>query len=234
MLRVGLTGGLGSGKSTVAHMLAAHGAYVLSADDIGRELMQKGQPTFWAILNHFGPDVLTPDAALDRVALARIAFDPDQPGGVRAEELNAIVHPAVIARQAEIIADLATRDRKAIAVVETALLFETKHGGEGGWHTRFDKIILVRATQNQKIERFIRRSFPDRTIAPEFAAEVHAEAHRRLGLQFDDDWKAARSDYVFTNNGSLADLQAQVDSLWPILQSQASSTPADTSPPQSA
>jgi dephospho-CoA kinase len=217
MLRVGLTGSLGSGKSTAARMLAAHGAHVLSSDEIGRELTQKGQPTFWAILNHFGPDVLTPDADLDRSALARIAFDPRQPGGARAEELNAIIHPAVIARQTEILADLAARDPKAIVLIESALLFETKHGGEGGWHTRFDKIILVRATEQHKIDRFIQRSFPGRILTPEFAAEVHAEAHRRLGLQLDDDWKAAQSDYILTNDGSLADLQSQVDALWPTL-----------------
>ena len=101
------------------------------------------------------------------------------------------------------------------------LLFETKHGGEGGWHTRFDKIILVRATQQHKIDRFIQRSFPGRTINPEFAAEIHDEAHRRLGLQLDDDWKAARSDYILTNDGSLADLQIQVDSLWQDLTAEA-------------
>ncbi len=212
MLRVGLTGGLGSGKSTVANMLAAHGAHVLSADEIGRDLMQKGQPVFWGVLNHFGPEVLNEDGSLDRVALARIAFTSN-----RAEELNAIVHPAVIARQIALTAELAAVDPDAVVVVESALLFETKHGGEGGWQARFDRIILVRATEEQKVARFAQRSFGDRHLPPEFAADVHAEAHRRLGLQLDDDWKARHAHYVLTNNGSVAELQQQVDALWPAL-----------------
>lgn len=212
MLRVGLTGGLGSGKSTVAQMLAAHGARVLSSDEIGRELMARGQPVFRAVLNHFGPGILHEDGTLDRMALARIAF-----GEGKAEELNAIVHPAVIARQAEITAEIGARDPHAVVVVESALLFETRFGGEGGWQKRFDRIVLVRASEKLKIARFVARSLPGAAIDPAFAAEIHAEARRRLGLQLDDDWKAAHSDYILTNDGSLADLQAQVDALWPVL-----------------
>ena len=128
MLRVGLTGGLGSGKSTAARMFAAKGAYVFSADEIGRELMQPGQAVYAAIVAKFGPGVVKADGSLDRPALARIAF-----GGGRIEELNAIVHPATIARQAELIAEVAARDPDAVAMVESALIFETKYGGEDGW-----------------------------------------------------------------------------------------------------
>jgi dephospho-CoA kinase len=220
MLRVGLTGGLGSGKSTVAEMLLDHGAYVLSADDIGRALMTKGQPVFWAVLNHFGPAILMEDGTLDRIALARVAF-----GEGRAEELNAIVHPAVIARQAELTADIAAADPHAVVVVESALLFETKYGGEGGWHTRFDRVVLVRATEQLKINRFISRSLPGTKVDSVLAAEVHAEAQRRLGLQRDDEWKAAHSDYILTNDGSVQDLQAQVDALWPKLEHEAQTGP---------
>lgn len=216
MLRVGLTGGLGSGKSTVAYMLAAQGAYVLSADEIGRELMAKGQPVFWAVLNHFGPEILHEDGMLDRMALARLAF-----GEGKAEELNAIVHPAVIARQAEITAAIGARDPKAVVVIESALLFETRHGGEGGWQSRFDRIVLVRAAEERKIARFIGRSLPGTKVDSVLAAEVHAEATRRLGLQLDDDSKAAHSDYILTNDGSLEELQAQVDALWPVLAAEA-------------
>lgn len=212
MLRVGLTGGLGSGKSTVARMLAGLGAQILSSDDIGRTLMEKGHPVFWAIVNQFGPVVLNEDGTLDRLALARAAF-----GEGRAEELNAIVHPAVIARQAEMTAEMAAHDPNAVVVVESALLFETKYGGEGGWQNRFDCVVLVRAPEPLKVSRFVGRSFQTSRIDPAFAAEVHAEAKRRLGLQLDDDWKAAHSDFVLTNDGSLEHLQAQVDTLWPIL-----------------
>ena len=213
MLRVGLTGGLGSGKSTVAQMLTAHGAHVLSADEIGRDLMAKGQPVFWAVLNHFGPDILHEDGTLDRMALARVAF-----GEGKAEELNALVHPAVIARQAELTAEIAARERDAVVVVESALLFETRYGGEGGWRKRFDSIVLVQSSEDLKVARFVARSLPGTKVDPAFAAEIHAEAKRRLGLQLDDDWKAVHSDYILTNNGSLQQLQAQVDALWPVLQ----------------
>ena len=216
MLRVGLTGGLGSGKSTVAGMLVKHGAYVLSADEIGRALMTKGQPVFWAVLNHFGPDILNEDGTLDRMALARLAF-----GEGRAEELNAIVHPAVIAKQAEMTADIASVDPHAVVVVESALLFETKYGGDGGWQARFDRIVLVRAADKSKIGRFIARSLPGTNVDSVLAAEVHAEAQRRLGLQRDDEWKAAHSDYILTNDGSVKELKAQVDALWPTLADEA-------------
>lgn len=216
MLRVGLTGGLGSGKSTVAGMLVKHGAYVLSADEIGRALMTKGQPVFWAVLNHFGPDILNEDGTLDRMALARLAF-----GEGRAEELNAIVHPAVIAKQAEMTADIASVDPHAVVVVESALLFETKYGGDGGWQVRFDRIVLVRAADKSKIGRFIARSLPGTNVDSVLAAEVHAEAQRRLGLQRDDEWKAAHSDYILTNDGSVKELKAQVDALWPTLADEA-------------
>ena len=218
MLRVGLTGGLGSGKSTVADMLVKHGAYVLSADEIGRSLMTKGRPVFWAVLNHFGPAILLENGTLDRMALARVAFAEG-----RAEELNAIVHPAVIARQAELTADIAAVDPKAVVVVESALLFETRYGGEGGWQARFDRIVLVRAAEKLKIQRFISRSLPGTNVDSVLAAEVHAEAQRRLGLQRDDDWKAAHSDYILTNDGSIEDLQAQVDAIWPKLAREAES-----------
>lgn len=216
MLRVGLTGGLGSGKSTVAQMLASHGAYVLSADEIGRELMAKGQPVFWAVLRHFGPEILHEDGTLDRMALAKVAF-----GEGKAEELNALVHPAVIARQMKLTAEIGTRDPHAVVVVESALLFETKYGGEGGWQKRFDRIVLVRAAEELKVSRFVARSLPGAKVNPAFAGEIHAEAKRRLGLQLDDDWKAAHSDFILLNDGSLQDLQAQVDALWPVLAGEA-------------
>jgi dephospho-CoA kinase len=211
MLRVGLTGGLGSGKSTAARMFAAHGAYVFSADEIGREMMQPGQPVYAAIVAHFGPEVVSANGTLDRTALARIAF-----GQGRIEELNAIVHPAVIARQAELIAETAARDPDAVAMVESALIFETKYGGGDGWHTRFDKVILVRASEDIKIARFVARAAGG--MDDEARQALEAEARRRLAQQIDDDRKAAQCDYVLTNDGTTAELQRQVDALWPVLQ----------------
>ena len=219
MLRVGLTGGLSSGKSTVARMLAHHGAHIISADDIGRELMQPGQPVFRAITDHFGPSVLAPDGTLDRSALARIAF-----ADRRVEELNAIIHPAVIARQAELAAQIAARNPNAVIVVESALLFETRHAGPHGWHNRFDRILLVRATEELKIARFLHRTLQNSNPAENELAAQTAEARRRLAQQIPDEQKTPYADYVITNNGPLADLQHQVDTLWPILVQQASKT----------
>jgi len=113
VLRVGLTGGLGSGKSTAAQMFRAKGAYVLQADEIGRALMQPGQAVYAAIVERFGRGVVTFAETLDRTALAKIAFEDG-----RVEELNAIVHPATIARQAELIAEIGAKDKEARAGVQ--------------------------------------------------------------------------------------------------------------------
>src|ERR1700679_184863 len=123
MLRVGLTGGLGSGKTTVAAMFAELGAYTLSADDIARDLMAPGTPVFQAIVNKFGDSVIEDDGTLDRVLLARLAFT-----GNMVEELNRIVHPATIARQEAMAEEIFAKDPKAVVIVESALIFETMHG----------------------------------------------------------------------------------------------------------
>jgi len=200
MLRVGLTGNLGSGKSTVATLFQKKGAHILASDAIGRDLMQPGEPVFQKIVDHFGRQVLTPTGELNRPTLARIAFAEG-----RAEELNAIVHPAVITRQAELAEALAQEDPHAILIVESALIFESRHftGTK-----RFDKILLVTAPEADKIVRFTQRT----GLPPE-------EAQRRLALQIPDAIKRPLADYTIENDGSLAHLDAQVDALWPIFQS---------------
>jgi dephospho-CoA kinase len=229
MLRVGLTGGLGSGKSTAAAMFAALGAYVLQSDAIGRELMEPGQAVYRGIVAHFGEDVLSPGGQLDRSALARIAFAEG-----RVEELNAIVHPAVIARQAELSAAIFAKDPCAVVIVESALIFETNYGesnygaasaggrsqgrAETRWSQRFDRLILVTAPEEVKIARFVARSAGGATLTAERQAELESEAHRRLAQQIPDEQKSALCDYVLTNGGALTELEWQVDQLWPILQ----------------
>jgi dephospho-CoA kinase len=197
-------------------MLAAKGAVVFSADEIGRALMQPGQAVYAAIVAKFGPGVVKPDRGLDRPALARIAF-----GDGRIEELNAIVHPATIARQAELIAELAARDPNAVAMVESALIFETKYGGEGGWHKRFDRIIFVQAPEDEKIARFVARSADGRTLTEAERAALEAEARRRMANQAATERNAEACDYVLVNDGSLEHLQAQVDAVWPVLEAAA-------------
>jgi dephospho-CoA kinase len=241
MLRVGLTGGLGSGKSTAARLFAALGAHVLNADAIGRELMETGKHVYAAIVAHFGKGVVLADGSLDRRALARIAFTDG-----RVEELNAIVHPAVIARQAELSEEIFARDDRAVVIVESALIFETNYGetnygetnygeanyGEpntgrvdrfGGprWQNRFDRIILVTAPEEAKIARFVARSGAGEEMTPTRRTELEAEAQRRLAQQIPDEQKSAFCDYVLSNGGALTELEWQVDQLWPILQAAA-------------
>ncbi|MGI4830818.1 MAG: dephospho-CoA kinase [Janthinobacterium lividum] len=200
-LRVGLTGGLGSGKSTVAAMLAGYGAHVLSADEIGRALMEPGEPVYAAIVEHFGPEVVQPDGRLDRPALAKLAFAHG-----RVEELNTIVHPATIARQGERMAAIFAEEPNAVVVVESALLFETRHGD--GWRDRFDRLVLVTAPEQTKIERFVARSGGDDVPA------LEAEARRRLARQIPDAEKAPQCDFVIANDGPIQELRDCVDLTW--------------------
>jgi dephospho-CoA kinase len=216
MLRVGLTGGLGSGKSTVAGLFAAHGAQVLQSDVIGRELMEPGQNAYAKIVAHFGKDVVLSNGRLDRSALARIAFTEG-----RADELNAIVHPAVISRQRDLIEDIARRNPAAVVMVESALIFEATHGDYAEWQQRFDRMILVTAPEEVKIARFVRRCAGDDKLTEAQQAEFEAEAIRRLDRQMPDEQKMALCDYVLTNDGAVTELEWQVDQLWPILRSAA-------------
>jgi dephospho-CoA kinase len=228
MLRVGLTGGLGSGKSTAARLFASLGAHVLQSDAIGRELMEPGQAVYTAIADHFGKGVVQQDGRLDRLALAKIAFDDG-----RVEELNAIVHPAVIARQAILSEAIFQQDRHAVVMVESALIFETKYGEtkysarnranpqatkSTRWHNRFDRVILVTAPEEVKITRFVARCAAGEIITTERRAKLEAEARLRLAQQIPDEQKSALCDYVLTNGGSLMELEWQVDQLWPILK----------------
>lgn len=217
MLRVGLTGGLGSGKSTAARLFAEHGAHVLEADVIGREMMQPGQAVYAAVVERFGNGVLLSDGHLDRAALARIAFAEG-----RVEELNAIVHPAVIARQAAIAKEIFAEDWRAVVVVESALIFETKYNESGladePWRSRFDCIVLITASDEVKIERYLQRIAGGASLTAERRAELVADAKRRLAQQIPDERKAEMSDFILSNDGPPIELEEQIDELWPLLQ----------------
>ena len=227
MLRVGLTGSLGSGKSTAARLFASHGAHTLQSDAIGRELMQPGQAVYAAIVQHFGDDVVMQDGQLDRGALAKIAFTDG-----RVEELNAIVHPAVIARQAAYADDVFQLDPSGVVIIESALIFETNYSGQPGdktrWLSRFDRTILVTAPEEIKIARFIARASAGCELTEARRAEFEADARRRLAQQLPDDQKSGVVDYVLTNAGPLTELEWQVDQLWPILLAAAAQPPAPT------
>ncbi|HYH01337.1 MAG TPA: dephospho-CoA kinase [Terriglobales bacterium] len=227
MLRVGLTGGMACGKTAVADMLARRGAHVIQADKIAHELMLPGQSVYNEIVAAFGREVLATDGSIDRVRLAQAAFGvedsgargqdgatlrPPAPstkkGGNRIEELNAIVHPAVIRRQEEWMDETGRREPGAIAIVEAALIFEAGVG------KRFDKIIVVACNPEQKLKRFaLRANLPDDT--------ARAEMERRSAAQLPDDEKVRRADYVIDNSGSLQQTEQQVDRLFAELKREA-------------
>ena len=220
MLRVGLTGGLGSGKSTVAGILRELGAEVIEADELGRGLMEPGQPVFSAIVERFGAEVVGPDGRLNRARLADLAFREG-----RLQELNAIVHPAVIAAEERWMEQVFARSPAAVAVVESALIFEVERDarlrGEketllADWRRRMDRVIVVTAPDEVKIARYVGRVNP----TGEGRAAAEASARQRLLHQIPDAEKAARADYVLENDGDLASLRAQVEALWPRLQAQ--------------
>jgi dephospho-CoA kinase len=210
MLRVGLTGDLGSGKSTVARMLAARGAIVLSSDDMGRALMQPGQPVYAAIVERFGPESVAPDGSLDRRRLAQLAFDPAHP---RIDELNAIVHPAVLAEQARQVA--AHAHTHNIVVIESALIFSAYGQTAEHLRQRFDCIVLVTAPESLKVERFLARTLAGREATADERAALTLDAHRRLALQQTE--QHADECLVIHNNADIAALEPQLDHLWSAL-----------------
>jgi dephospho-CoA kinase len=209
MLRVGLTGDLGSGKSTVAAMLAARGAVVLSSDEMARAMMSPGHAVYDQIVAHFGPAVLAPDQTLDRRKLATLAFDALHP---RVAELNAIVHPAVIAAQSERAAALAKTH--TILVIESALIFSAQsEPGAKPWRERFDRILLVAAPEPRKIARFVERATAGRSLSATERAALESDAKRRLREQHKTAEHAAEC-LVISNDGDLAALERQVEAAW--------------------
>ena len=207
MLRVGLTGGLGSGKSTVAQMFAVHGVHVISADEVGRTLMEPGEGVYRQIVEHFGPEVVRADGSLNRPKLAELAFRQG-----RLDELNQIVHPGVIAAQEAWADELAMREPNAIAMIESALIFEAGASGSvPGWRDRFDKVVLVTAPDELKVQRFLERLSAGMHVSAEQLKFFEEDARSRLAAQIPDSEKIPHSDYLIDNSGSLEQTQRQVD-----------------------
>jgi dephospho-CoA kinase len=209
MLRVGLTGGLGSGKSTVAGIFQELGAAVISADQLGRQLMQPGETVYAAIAETFGQAVVRGDGSLDRKALAELAFQHNQ-----ADRLNHIVHPAVIAAEEGWMRGVFAADPKRVAIVESALIFEVeKWGTAPGWVQRFDKLILVVVPDEVKIDRFVARMLANDGPANRREA-LTQDARARMALQIPDQEKAGRCEYVIDNSGSLAETRKVVEGIY--------------------
>jgi dephospho-CoA kinase len=224
-----LTGGLGSGKSTVAELLRALGAEVIEADELGRALMEPGQAVYAEIVRTFGPEVVSADGRLNRARLAQMAFQ-----GGRLDQLNAIVHPAVIAAQRQWMEGVFQRNPAAVAVIESALIFEVERDarlrGEretvlADWRRRMDRVVVVTAPDEVKVARYVARIAPDQAARP--AAE--ADARRRLAHQIPDAEKAAQGDYVIENNCDIAALSMQVQLVWQRLQIESNKSLMDES-----
>jgi dephospho-CoA kinase len=196
VLRVGLTGGVACGKSTVARMFADLGANIVDADTIAHELYRPGQKVLQELVRHFGPEILKPDGELDRAKLATLVFD-----GGRVDELNKIVHPAVIRQQDEWMRALGEKDPYVVAIVEAALIFEA------GVKDHFDRIMVVTCKPAQKVARFARR-----TGMREDAAR--ADVERRNRAQMSDEEKARRADFVIDNSGSIEETGHQVQRIY--------------------
>lgn len=209
MLRVGLTGGLGSGKSTVAAIFRSLGAEVMEADEVGRAMMQPGQPVYDQIVQAFGPDVVRADGSLDRQELARIVFTEG-----RIAELNAIVHPPVIAEQRRWMDALEKEHPDAVAIYETALLFEaSRAAGTRHWQDRFDRRILVTAPEPLRIARYVAKAGgPNPDAATR--ATLEEEARRRIAAQMPEEEKMRLSDTIIRNDASLNDVTRQTEAVY--------------------
>ncbi|GGP89337.1 dephospho-CoA kinase [Actinomadura coerulea] len=198
MLKVGLTGGIGSGKSEVSRRLREHGAVVIDADRIAREVVEPGTPGLAAVVAEFGRDVLLPSGALDREKVGRIVFaDPD-----RLAALNAIVHPLVGERMQELM-DAAPAD--AVVVYDVPLL------AENGLAGMYDEVVVVDAPEETQLDRLVARR-----------GMTEEDARARMANQASRADRRAVATHVIDNSGTLADLKTQIDALWASLTRRAS------------
>lgn len=188
--RVGLTGGIGSGKSTVSGMLAELGAVVIDADVVAREVVARGTPGLAAVVAEFGSEVLTPAGDLDRPALGAVVFADD----AARKRLEAIVHPLVHERVAAIEADAAP---DAVVVHDIPLLTETGRAGS------FDAVLVVDVPTEVQVERLVR----DRGM-------TEADARARIAAQATREDRLAIATHVIDNTGSLDDLRTRVEQVW--------------------
>jgi dephospho-CoA kinase len=214
MLKVGLTGGIASGKSVVGEIFVSLGAHLIQADQIAHSLMQPGEAVYNEVVRHFGRGVLNADGSVNRAKLAELAFGSSvssttgAAGSSRIQELNGIVHPAVLRRQEDWMREEGRRDPHAVAMVEAALILEA------GAASQFDKLVVVTCNDEQKVARFAARHKLE--LGP-----ARKEVMRRMAAQLSDEEKIKAADYMIDNSGSLDKTREQVRKVWQKLRAQA-------------
>ncbi len=200
MLLVGLTGGIASGKSVVAARLAEHGAVVVDADAIAREVVKPGTPALAHIAEEFGPGVIAADGTLDRPALGAIVFaDPS-----KLAVLNGITHPAVLELSQRRFAEAGAADPDAIVLYDVPLLSEVRGKAE------FDVVVVVSAPEETRIERMVSLRGMSRD-----------EAERRIRSQVSEEERRALADIVIESGGTLDETLARADEVWAELHQRA-------------
>lgn len=218
MLKVGLTGGIASGKSVVGEMFIALGGRLVQADRIAHELMLPGQPVYNQVVRHFGGGILNPDLSVNRAKLADAAFGPKDGSAnqassrrpSRVDELNRIVHPAVIRSQEEWMEEMGRQNPHAVAIVEAALILEA------GAAKRFDRLVVVTCSDEQRVVRFAARH----KLAIDIARK---EVERRMAAQLPEAEKIKAADFVIDNSGSLDRTRECVLEVWQELRTEATS-----------
>ncbi len=205
MLKVGLTGGIAAGKSVVGEMFVALGARLVQADRIAHSLMQPGEAVYNEVVRHFGREILNHDGSVNREKLAEAAFGPANAAGgklaSRIEELNRIVHPVVIRSQDAWMQEMGRQDPHAVAIVEAALILEAGAGD------RFDRLVVVTCSEEQRVARFAARQKIDLEAA-------RKEVVRRMAAQLPDEEKIKAANYVIDNSGSIENTREQVREVW--------------------
>jgi dephospho-CoA kinase len=204
LLKVGLTGGIASGKSVVSEMFASLGVNVIQADEIAHRLMQPGEAVYKEVVQRFGTGILGPDGSVNRARLAQVAFGTPP----RVDELNRIVHPAVVAEQDRWMKQVGDEHPHAIAMVEAALILEA------GARNRFDRLVVVTCLPEQRVERWAKRVHADLETA-------RREVDRRMAAQWPESEKIKASDYVIDNSGSLDETRQQVKEVFGKLAAEA-------------
>ena len=207
MYRVGLTGGIASGKSTVTHVLRERGVWVIEADVVARALVEPGSPVLEALVSEFGDGILQADGSLDRTGLGRVVFESE----AKLALLNEITHPALVTRLIELMEDAeqATGGRGGVLALDAALLAE--------WDILdlFDVVVVIDAPLDARLQRLVAGGLPEEQARDRIAAQLPADQLRELG------------DIIIVNDGTLDELRSKADALADRLIAESASTDGD-------